>query len=189
MGRSVPHRERRAPPFEIPLQSQPEVIDWIFLSREFGSEGVPMRTVVLLSATLLLTPLSLRAQQVYRPGPGVSLPIRIKDVKPAYTPEAQAAGIVGWVMLDVVVLPTGAVGDVKVLESCLGRVGAERQPNGDPFRCATANERAKGVDPVNRGLDKQAVNAAKQWVFRPGLRAGHPVAVRMATTLNFRPTS
>ncbi len=148
-----------------------------------------MRATLVLLIALLVAPLELVAQQVYEVGRGVSAPILVAQRKPAYTPEAQAAGVVGWVHVEFVVLPTGAVSDVKIVDSCPGTVGTHRELNGDPFHCATVEERAKGVDPINRALDQQAVNAIKQWRFEPGLRAGKPVAVRITTKLEFRPSA
>ena len=149
-----------------------------------------MRFRLLAVAALVLSAMVAAGQdrdtRVYDPPmDGVSSPTLVKMVKPTYTPEAKAAQIQGWVMVSVVVLPDGKIGDVKVIESCLGRIGTHREPNGDPFRCATTDERAKGVNPVNRGLDQQAVNAAKQWAYKPGMKDGKPVAVRILTRLDF----
>jgi protein TonB len=100
---------------------------------------------------------SLAAQEVYRPGNGVTTPIVIKEVRPDYTAEAKAQRIEGTVTLDVVVNADGAVGDVKV---------------------------AKSLDSVF-GLDQQAVNAAKEWKFKPGTKDGRAVPVRVIIQLNF----
>ena len=35
------------------------------------------------------------------------------------------------------------------------------------------------------GLDAQAVKAAKQWLFKPGMKAGKPVAVQISIELTF----
>jgi hypothetical protein len=48
-------------------------------------------------------------------------------------------------------------------------------------------ERAKGID-TSLGLDRQAVNAMKQWIFRPGMKEGKPVAVRLMIKLTFHPS-
>jgi TonB family protein len=40
------------------------------------------------------------------------------------------------------------------------------------------------LDPVF-GLDREAVNAAKQWRFLPGRRAGLPVAVAITIEMTF----
>ena len=54
---------------------------------------------------------------LYEPGNGVSLPRVTKEVKPEYTNEAQTQRIEGTVLLGVVVLNDGSVGDVKVTRS------------------------------------------------------------------------
>jgi TonB family protein len=94
---------------------------------------------------------------IYTPGDGVSLPQPTKQVKAEYTSEAMQNRIEGKVGLDVVVLGDGAVGDVKITES---------------------------LDTVY-GLDKNAVAAMKQWVFKPGMKDGKAVAVRVHVMMNF----
>jgi periplasmic protein TonB len=97
------------------------------------------------------------ALQVFEPGKDVSLPVVVKEVKPSYTPEAKAAKIQGTVLLETVVLPDGTVGDIKVVRS---------------------------LD-TQFGLDNEAIEAARQWVFKPGKKDGKPVAVRIAIELTF----
>jgi protein TonB len=94
---------------------------------------------------------------VYEPGSGVALPTLVKDVKPSYTPQAIAAGIQGSVLLSVVVLADGTIGDVTVIRS---------------------------LD-TQYGLDAQAVSAAKQWLFNPGRKDGVAVAVRLTIEMTF----
>jgi TonB family protein len=94
---------------------------------------------------------------VYRPGDGVSLPQATKQVQPQYTPEAMANRIEGKVGLETVVLADGTVGDVKVTES---------------------------LDSLY-GLDANAVKAMKQWEFKPGLKDGKAVAVRVHVMMSY----
>jgi len=94
---------------------------------------------------------------VFTPGNGVSLPTLIKEVKPNYTAAALAARIQGVVVLAAVVLPNGSVGDVTVLQSLDAQFG----------------------------LDDQAIIAAKQWLFGPGMKDGVPVAVRVTIQMSF----
>lgn len=94
---------------------------------------------------------------VYSPGDGVSLPEVTRQVGPQYTSEAMQNRIEGKVGLDAVVLADGTVGDVKVTES---------------------------LD-VLYGLDDNAVKAMKQWEFKPGMKDGKPVAVRVHVVMNF----
>jgi TonB family protein len=111
--------------------------------------------------TLALVALGIAAgvmgQQVYEPGNGVTLPRVVKEVRPQYTPQAKAAGIVGRVMLEGVVEPTGMVDNIRVVQS---------------------------LD-TKYGLDDEATKAFKQWQFEPGKKDGAPVAVRIHAELTF----
>ena len=94
---------------------------------------------------------------VYRPGDGIKLPKVVSEVKPNYTPEAMEARIQGRLSLEAVVLDSGLVGDVEIVES---------------------------LDKVY-GLDDQAVKAIRQWRFEPGTKDGKPVAVRIQVEFSF----
>ena len=93
----------------------------------------------------------------YRPGSGITLPTVLREVKPAYTADAMRAKVQGSVWLECIVMPDGSVGDVKVTRS---------------------------LDPIF-GLDQEAIKAAKQWRFRPGVRQGEPVPVIITIELTF----
>ena len=94
---------------------------------------------------------------MYRPGDGVTLPRVVKEVKPVYTAAAMQAKIQGTVWMTVVVLSSGNVGDVAVVES---------------------------LD-TEHGLDRQAVDATRQWKFEPGTKAGKPVPVEVTIEMTF----
>ena len=91
-----------------------------------------------------------------RPGNGVTLPTPTKQVKPGYTTAAMDAGIQGTVLVEVLVRADGKVGEAHV-------------------------ERSLDME---YGLDQQAIEAAKQWEFKPGTRDGKPADV--AVQLEFR---
>lgn len=93
----------------------------------------------------------------YKPGSGVTVPELVKDVKPTYTADAMRAKIQGSVWLECIVLPNGEIGSVKVIKS-LDRTF---------------------------GLDEQAIQAAKQWRFKPGTLQGKPVPVLITIELTF----
>jgi TonB family protein len=100
-----------------------------------------------------------RETQVYETtDEGVKAPRLIRDVKPKYTADAMRARIEGVVRLEAVVLPSGLVGEVTVLESLDAALG----------------------------LDEEAVKALKQWEFDPGTKDGTPVAVRVKVEMSFR---
>jgi len=95
-------------------------------------------------------------QQVYEPGNGVSLPMVVKEVKPQYTARARDMRIQGSVLLRAVVLENGHIGEnIEVLRS------------------------------LDTDLDQQAIGALKQWEFKPGMKEGKPVAVRISCELTF----
>ena len=94
---------------------------------------------------------------VYRPGAGIVNPRLLREVKPQYTAEALRAKITGTVILEMVVLSDGKVGDVRITRS---------------------------LDPVF-GLDEEAIKAARQWLFAPGTRFGEPVAILVSLALEF----
>jgi protein TonB len=95
---------------------------------------------------------------VYMPGNGVTDPSPIHTEEPKYTSDAMRAKLQGEVWLTVVVKENGTVGDIKVTKSL-----------DDKF-----------------GLDEEAKKAAKQWLFRPGVKDGKPVAVYATLILTFR---
>jgi TonB family protein len=93
----------------------------------------------------------------YKPGAGITLPRVLREVKPQYTADAMRAKVQGSVWLECIVMPDGSVGDVRVTRS---------------------------LDPIF-GLDQEAIKAAKQWRFSPGIRQGEPVPVIITIELTF----
>ena len=114
---------------------------------------MPTLFALILAAATLVP----QEPAVYQPGNGVTLPRVTRDVRPVYTNEAREQRIEGTVLLDVVVLADGSVGDVKVTRS---------------------------LDSVY-GLDANAVKAMKLWQFAAGTKDGKPVAVRVAVEMTF----
>jgi periplasmic protein TonB len=94
----------------------------------------------------------------YHPGNGCVNPSPIKSQDPKYTSDAMRAKLQGDVELDVVVLKNGTVGDVRV---------------------------TKSLD-TQFGLDKEAIAAAKQWVFRPATCQGARVDMLVTLSIEFR---
>jgi TonB family protein len=95
-------------------------------------------------------------QGAVHPGNGITPPVLVTQVEPKYTLGAMNRKVTGDVELEAVVGVDGKVADVRVTRS---------------------------LDPE---LDAQAVGAAKQWLFRPGLdRSGQPVPVVVTLLLSF----
>lgn len=87
---------------------------------------------------------------------GVSSPAVLFKVEPEYSEEARQAKYQGTALLSVVVRASGRATDIRVIK------------------------------PLGMGLDEEAVLAVKQWLFRPGLKAGQPVDVRATIEINFK---
>jgi periplasmic protein TonB len=93
---------------------------------------------------------------LYRGGSGITPPRLVREVKADYTEEARRRGLTGEVVLEIVVLHDGSVGDVKLRH---------------------------GLD---RGLDERAIQAVRQWRFTPADRMGVPVDVIVEVGVEFR---
>ncbi len=98
------------------------------------------------------------AGDVYEIGDGVSSPVPIRSQDPAYTQAAMAAKIQGDVHLEGVVEPSGILDKIRV---------------------------SKSLDTVN-GLDQAAIDAAKKWLFKPGMKDGKAVPVHVQMILEFK---
>ena len=115
------------------------------------------RILVAVAVVVSAAFTSLAAQEVFTPKDGATLPVPVREVKAGYTAAAMEARIEGTVAMEVVVLADGKVGEFKVTRS---------------------------LD-TEYGLDTQAVEAIKQWLFKPGTKEGKPVAVRVAIEVTF----
>jgi periplasmic protein TonB len=94
---------------------------------------------------------------VYLPGRGgVSAPVPIYKVEPEYSEEARKAKFQGTVEIEIVIDEQGKPTNFKIRS------------------------------PLGLGLDEKAVDAVKQWRFRPGMKNGKPVAVVAKIEVNFR---
>ncbi len=88
---------------------------------------------------------------------GITWPKVVKEVKAVYTQGARKARIQGRVVLEAIVLESGAVGEVTVVRS---------------------------LD-TEHGLDDEAVRALKGWQFEPGKKDGKAVRVRVEMVMTF----
>jgi TonB family protein len=134
-----------------------EVISAPTLRAPIGSTGV-ISGITADSAKALAARLApgAAAQNTTTPD-GVILPVPTRQVRPEYTAAAMAAKIEGTVLLEVLVLRDGSVGDVAVVRS---------------------------LD-TTLGLDEQAVNALKQWEWNAGTKDGRPEPVAVKVEMTF----
>jgi periplasmic protein TonB len=94
---------------------------------------------------------------VYQPGNGVSTPRLLQQKTPAYTTDAMRAKVQGTAIVDCVV-----------------------DTSGTPTNCHIS----RSLDPTF-GLDQEAVKAAQQWKFAPGMLRGMPVKVQVQIEMTF----
>ena len=90
------------------------------------------------------------------PNGGVSAPVPLYKVEPEYSEEARKAKFQGTVVLEIVIDERGYPTNFKILS------------------------------PLGLGLDAKAVEAVKQWRFRPAMKNGKPVAVIARIDVSFR---
>lgn len=93
---------------------------------------------------------------VERVGGGVSAPVPLNSVEAQYTPAARRAKIKGICIVQIIVGADGLPQDPRILKS---------------------------LDP---GLDQEAVKAVMRYRFKPAMREGRPVPVRITLEINFR---
>jgi TonB family protein len=93
---------------------------------------------------------------VYSVGGGVSDPIAIYKPDPAYSEEARKAKYQGTVVLYIIIDAKGDVTECRV------------------------------VKPLGLGLDEKAVETVRTWKFKPAMRNGTPVPVRVMVEVSFR---
>jgi TonB family protein len=91
-----------------------------------------------------------------RVGGDVKAPVVISRVEPIYTEEARTARITGIVIVEAIIDRNGVVKNASVLK------------------------------PLPFGLDQAALNAVRQWTFRPATLNGQPVDVVFNLTINFK---
>ena len=110
-----------------------------------------------------LVPLALLTGLVFAQGrvgdnpPGTnSAPVPIRTANPEYTDEARNAKIEGAVLVEAVIDENGIPTQPKVVRT------------------------------LDKGLDQKALEAVRQWWFKPGLKDGKPVPVSVKIEINFR---
>jgi len=96
------------------------------------------------------------AREISSAGGGVSAPIPIYSPDPPYSEEARRAKLSGTVVVQIIVDSAGNVRDAKVTR------------------------------PLGLGLDEKAVETIRTWRFKPAMRDGVPVNVRMLVQVAFR---
>jgi len=94
--------------------------------------------------------------KIYNVGGDVTEPIPIYKPEPAYTKEARAAKLQGTDAFWIVVDTSGNVADAELLRS------------------------------VDKGLDENAIETLRTWKFKPAMKKGKPVPVKVVVEVSFR---
>jgi protein TonB len=87
---------------------------------------------------------------------GITPPRLIRKQEPEYSEEARKAKWQGTVLLSIEVDAVGQVADTRMIRS------------------------------LGMGLDQKAIEAVRQWRFKPGMKNGMPVSVNVQVEVNFR---
>ena len=114
-----------------------------------------MRIMSSLISLAVLGVVTTAQEQIYRPGNGVTTPVPIERPKPDYTADALASRVEGVITLECVVREDGTVSD--------GRI----------------------VKPLFPSLDAEALQRLADWRFKPGMKDGKPVPVRVQVEMSF----
>ncbi|MGB6134416.1 MAG: energy transducer TonB [Acidobacteriaceae bacterium] len=88
-------------------------------------------------------------------GAGVSAPELLHSVEPEFTDQARAARYQGVVAIQLIVDSYGNPEDIQIVKH------------------------------LGMGLDQKAIDAVRQYKFRPAMYQGHPVPVRLVVDVNF----
>lgn len=96
------------------------------------------------------------APQIFSVGNGVIAPVAIYKPEPLYTEAARRAKIQGTAVFWAIIGADGAVKDVTI---------------------------TKLLDP---GLDQNAMDTIRTWKFKPAMKAGEPVACKVAVEVSFK---
>ena len=117
-----------------------------------------MRSILSVAAVVvgLAAGAAAQSEPVYKIGKDVKSPVLVREVKPRYTEDAMRRKVEGVVELAATVQKDGTVrDDVEVKQSL----------DGD--------------------LDQKAIEAIKQWQFKPGTKDGEAVNVRVNVEMTF----
>ncbi|MEA1973913.1 MAG: TonB family protein [Candidatus Cloacimonadota bacterium] len=139
---------------------QPTVKMAVVMDDEMGDDDEELEVIDTIEMTTLDPFEEVAEEQIIGKTPTIvdyeEAPSPIKKVPPIYPTFEKNAGITGAVMLEVEVFKDGSVGAVNVL--------------------------GKGI---TENMNKAAIDAVKQWKFKPAMANGHPVAVWVRFPVKF----
>ncbi|MBM3738497.1 MAG: M56 family metallopeptidase [Acidobacteria bacterium] len=119
----------------------------------------PVRRWMLAAAAMLAVIAAVptaTAQKVYKIADGITPPKLLTKVEPAYTPEARKARISGTVVMSLEIHEDGKAHNFQITQ------------------------------PLDAGLDQQAIKAVQKWTFAPAKKDGQAVRCMATIEVNFR---
>ena len=142
---------------KVRLDAGPNVTDTQTFTRGSQGEGVFDVGGDVTPPTLLtqVLPEGSQGEEVFQIGELTAPPTILFKVDPQYSEEARKAQYQGTVVLEAIVRSDGTVEILRVVRS------------------------------LGFGLDDKAIEAVRQWRFRPGTRNGEPVDVTLTIEVNF----
>ena len=142
---------------KVRLDAGPNVTDTQTFTRGSQGEGVFDVGGDVTPPTLLtqVLPEGSQGEEVFQIGELTDPPTVLFKVDPQYSEEARKAQYQGTVVLEAIVRSDGTVEILRVVRS------------------------------LGFGLDDKAIEAVRQWRFRPGTRNGEPVDVTLTIEVNF----
>ncbi len=120
-----------------------------------------------MQSSLPDAPQASKEPRVYQPGGDVVPPKLVYSVDPEFTEEARKTRVRGVVELVLTVNAEGNPQDVRVSRSLAEDVAPEKRA-------------------AAKSLDEKAIEAVRQYRFRPGTLKGKPVAVGIHVSVNFQ---
>jgi TonB family protein len=144
-------------PDELRRAALESVLQWHLVKNVAGSSRQVSISFSLPDAVPTPPPVAAAGPgATYHVGAGVTAPVLLYKREPEYTEEARKARYQGTVLLYVEIDPSGKATNIRV-------------------------QRSLGL-----GLDEKAIEAVRQWKFKPGTKDGNPVTVTANIGVNFR---
>ena len=106
-----------------------------------------------------------------------SEPKLVRQVRPAYPPEAKAEKVQGLFLIDVVIGKDGTIKDARIVASA---------PTAERLKELEAKKGTPAATEGDARLAEAALDAVKQWQYQPILKDGKPVEFKATVTVNFK---
>ncbi|HYN02115.1 MAG TPA: M56 family metallopeptidase [Vicinamibacteria bacterium] len=106
-----------------------------------------------------------------------SEPKLVRQVRPAYPPDAKAEKVQGLFQIEVVIGKDGAIKDARIVASA---------PTAERLKELEAKKGTPAATEGDARLAEAALTAVRQWQYQPILKDGKPVEFKATVTVNFK---